>query len=206
MVFTVAYAHVRGESIMGNEWYQEGKLLNKEHSFEDYIACAEHLIKEEYTNPRSLIGYGNSAGGLIMGVVVNRRPELFNTVILDQAYLDVLTTMMDETLPLTTDEYKEWGNPKAAAVYNYIKNYSPYQNIKKQRYPNLLFTASSNDYQTPLWQIAKYVAKVRANNTGDTTILFSTDFGSGHAGSTTGKEWMKKLSFQYAFVYGNLFD
>ncbi len=204
--FTIAYAHVRGESIMGNDWYQDGKLLNKEHSFEDYIACAEHLIREEYTNPRSLIGYGNSAGGLIMGVVINRRPELFNTVILDHAYLDVLTTMMDENLPLTTDEYKEWGNPKEKKVYDYLKKYSPYQNIKKQRYPNLLLMASSNDYQTPLWQIAKYAAKVRANNTGDTTILFSTDFGSGHIGNTTGKNWMKTLSFQYAFVYGNLFD
>ncbi len=204
--FTIVYTHTRGGIAMGNEWYTDGKLLKKENCFNDYIACAEYLIERKYTSPQQLIGYGNSAGGLIMGVVINRRPELFNTVILDHPYLDVLSTMMDESLPLTTDEYKEWGNPKEKEVYNYIKGYSPYQNIKKQNYPNLLFTASSNDFQTPVWQVAKYVAKLKNYNTGNNNILFITDFGSGHIGNTSGKEWLKKLSLQYAFIYGNLFD
>ncbi len=204
--FTIVYAHVRGEQILGNEWYEDGKQMNKENSFDDYIACAEYLIKKKYTDSKHLVGYGNSAGGLIMGVAINRRPELFNTVILDHPYLDVLTTMMDETLPLTTDEYKEWGNPKEKNVYKYIKGYSPYQNIKKQAYPNLLFIASTNDYQTPAWQIAKYVAKLREFNTGSTKVLFDVDFGSGHIGNTTGKEWIKKYAMLYAFVYGNLFE
>ena len=140
-----------------------------------------------------------------MGTVINRRPELFNTVVLDHPYLDALTTMMNDSLPLTTDEYKEWGNPKEKEVYEYIKAYSPYQNIKKQEYPNLLFLASSNDYQTPVWQIAKYVAKLREYNTGANSILFKTDIGSGHIGNTSGKEWIKNLSFQYAYIYGNIF-
>ncbi|PCJ28098.1 MAG: hypothetical protein COA97_02145 [Flavobacteriales bacterium] len=203
--FTIAYAHIRGSITMGNQWYMDGKLLNKENSFNDYISCAEYLIKKKFTTPDQLIGYGNSAGGLIMGTVINRRPELFNTIILDHPYLDVLTTMMNDSLPLTTDEYKEWGNPKDETVYNYIKNYSPYQNIKKQEYPNLLFIASSNDYQTPVWQIAKYVAKLREYNTGTNSILFKTDIGSGHIGNTSGKEWIKNLSFQYAYIYGNIF-
>ncbi len=204
--FTIAYAHIRGEITMGNQWYFDGKLLNKENSFNDYIACAEYLIKKKITTPEYLVGYGNSAGGLIMGTVINRRPELFNTVILDHPYLDVLTTMMNDALPLTTDEYKEWGNPVEPEVYKYIKNYSPYQNIKKQEYPNLLFIAGSNDFQTPVWQIAKYVAKLREYNTGNNNILFKTDIGSGHAGNRSGKEWIKELSFQYAYIYSNLFE
>ena len=203
--FTIAYAHIRGSRTMGNQWYLDGKLLNKENSFDDYIACAEYLIKKKITTPDYLVGYGNSAGGLIMGTVINRRPELFNTVILDHPYLDVLTTMMNDSLPLTTDEYKEWGNPSEKEVYKYIKSYSPYQNIKNQEYPNLLFIASSNDYQTPVWQIAKYAAKLREYNTGANSILFKTDIGSGHIGNTSGKELIKNLSFQYAYIYGNIF-
>jgi protease II len=203
--FTIAYAHIRGSIAMGNQWYLDGKLLNKENSFDDYISCAEYLIKKKITTPDHLIGYGNSAGGLIMGVVINRRPELFNTIVLDHPYLDVLTTMMNDSLPLTTDEYKEWGNPSEKEVYKYIKSYSPYQNIKKQEYPNLLFIASSNDFQTPVWQIAKYVAKLKEFNTGNNSILFKTDIGSGHIGNTSGKEWIKNLSFQYAYIYGNIF-
>jgi protease II len=203
--FTIAYAHIRGSNTLGKQWYFDGKLLNKENSFNDYIACAEYLIEKKYTTSSQLIGYGNSAGGLIMGTVINRRPELFNTVILDHPYLDVLSTMMNDSLPLTTDEYKEFGDPSNIAVYEYMKNYSPYQNITKQEYPNLLFIASSNDYQTPVWQVASYVAKLREYNTGNNSILFRTDFGSGHIGNTSGKEWIKALSFQYGYIYGNIF-
>lgn len=203
--FTIAYAHVRGGSILGKQWHLDGKLLNKENSFNDYIACAEYLIKKKHTDSDHLVGYGTSAGGLVMGVVINRRPELFNTVILDHAYLDVLTTMMNDTLPLTTDHYKEVGNPHEQEFYEYIKAYSPYQNISGQDYPNLLFIAGSNDFQTPTWQIAKCVAKLREMNTSESTILFKTDIGSGHGGSTQNDQWMRDLSFMYAFIYGNLF-
>ena len=203
--FTIAYADVRGGSIMGKQWHEDGKLLNKENTFNDYIACAEYLIKKEYTNADHLVGYGVSAGGLLMGVVINRRPELFNTVILDHAYLDALTSMMNDTLPLTTDHYKEIGNPNDPEFYEYIKGYSPYQNISKQAYPNLLFIAGSNDFQTPVWQIAKYVAKLREMNTSESSILFKTDIGSGHKGSTQEDQWMRDLAFKHAFIYGNLF-
>ena len=204
--YTIVYAHVRGGGELGHNWYLDGKLLNKENTFNDYIACAEYLIKKKYTTPDYLVGYGKSAGGLLMGVVINRRPELFNTVILDHPYLDALTTMMMDTLPLTTDHYKEIGNPKEKIFYDYIKTYSPYQNIKKQNYPNLLFIASSNDFQTPTWQVAEYVAKVKEFNTSTNTILFTTDFGSGHIGSTQSNQWLKDMSFKNAFIYMNLFD
>lgn len=204
--FSVAYAHVRGGSILGNQWYEDGKLLNKENTFSDYIACAEYIIEKKYTDTDHLIGYGQSAGGTVVGVAINRRPELFNTVIFDHAYLDVLTTMMNDTLPLTTDHYKEVGNPREDIYYEYIKNYSPYQNISAQDYPNLLFIGSSNDYQTPNWQIAKFVAKLRELNTSNNTILFKTDIGSGHMGSTRGDQWIRDLSFMYGFIYGNLFN
>lgn len=204
--YTIVYAHVRGGGEMGNQWHIDGQLLNKENTFNDYIRCAEFLIKKEYTDAEHLVGYGNSAGGLLMGVVINRRPDLFNTVILDHPYLDALTTMMMDTIPLTTDHYKEVGNPNDPEVYEYMKNYSPYQNIKKQAYPNLLFIASSNDYQTPTWQIAKYVAKVREYNTGATEIIFKTDIGSGHIGNTNGSQWIKDLAYKYTFVYSNLFN
>ncbi|MFK7786778.1 MAG: prolyl oligopeptidase family serine peptidase [Crocinitomicaceae bacterium] len=204
--FTVAYAHVRGGCILGNQWYNDGKLLNKENTFDDYIACAEHLIKKGYTDSDHLIGYGQSAGGTVIGVAINRRPELFNTVIFDHAYLDVLTTMMNDTLPLTTDHYKEVGNPRDGAYYDYIKNYSPYQNISEQDYPNILLIGGSNDYQTPNWQIAKFAAKLRASNTSQNELLFKTDIGSGHMGSTSGDQWIRDLSFMYGFIYGNLFD
>lgn len=203
--FSIAYAHVRGGQIMGNQWYEDGKLLNKENTFNDYIACAEYLIRKKYTDSDHLVGYGQSAGGLVMGAVINRRPELFNTVILDHAYLDALTTMMNDTLPLTTDHYKEVGNPQEEIYYKLIKGYSPYQNIVEQEYPNLLFIAGSNDYQTPAWQIAKCVAQLRKKNSGTSSILFKTDIGSGHMGSTRGDQWIRDLSFMYGFIYGNLF-
>ncbi len=204
--YTIVYAHVRGGGVLGSNWHLEGKLLNKKNTFNDYISCAEYLIKKKYTTPDYLVGYGVSAGGLLMGAVINRRPELFNTVILDHAYLGALTTMMMDTLPLTTDHYKEIGNPNEKIYYEYIKSYSPYQNIKRQAYPNLFFIASSNDYQTPTWQIAKYVAKVKEYNIGTSTILFKTHFGSGHIGSTFGDDWMKDLAFKNAFIQMNLFE
>lgn len=203
--YTIAYAHVRGESIMGYDWYENGRQMNKMNSFNDYIACARMLIDEGITSPDYLIGYGNSAGGLIAGWAANEYPHLFNTVILDHAYLDVINTMMDESLPLTTDEYKEWGNPNDKTVFEYINNYSPYQKIKKQVYPNMILIASYMDKQTPAWQIAKHAAKLRQCNTAETDILLFTDMKSGHIGNTTGKEWIRSSSRIYSIVNMKLF-
>ncbi|WP_368411509.1 prolyl oligopeptidase family serine peptidase [Cellulophaga sp. 3_MG-2023] len=198
--YTIAYAHVRGESILGQSWYKSGRELQKEKSILDYVACAEYLIKKEYTTSELLIGYGNSAGGLIVAQATNLKPELFNTIILDHPYLDVINTMMNDTLPLTIDEYKEWGNPKNKEVYDYILKYSSYQNIIPQQYPNVLLITSYQDYQTPIWQVAKYTARLRENNLSDSEIIMLTDMNSGHIGNTTGKEWIKLFAETYSFA------
>lgn len=198
--YTIAYAHVRGESILGQSWYKSGRELQKEKSILDYVACAEYLIKKEYTTSELLIGYGNSAGGLIVAQATNLKPELFNTIILDHPYLDVINTMMNDTLPLTIDEYKEWGNPKNKEVYDYILKYSSYQNIIPQQYPNVLLITSYQDYQTPIWQVAKYTARLRENNLSDSEIIMLTDMNSGHIGNTTGKEWIKLFAETYSFT------
>ncbi|NQY05383.1 MAG: prolyl oligopeptidase family serine peptidase [Flavobacteriaceae bacterium] len=198
--YTIAYAHVRGESMLGQLWYKSGRELEKKNSILDYISCAEFLIKKGYTTSKQLIGYGNSAGGLIVAQAVNLNPELFNTIILDHPYLDVLNTMMNDTLPLTIDEYKEWGNPQSKEVYDYILKYSPYQNIRPQQYPNVLLIASYQDYRTPIWQVAKYTARLRENNLSDSEIIMLTDMNSGHIGNTTGKEWIKLFAETYSFT------
>ena len=202
--YTLAYAHVRGESIMGTKWYKMGRAMNKQNSIKDYIACAEHLINKKIAGANSLVGYGNSAGGLIVAQAANERPELFNTLLLDHAYLDVVNTMMNDTLPLTIDEYKEMGNPQQKEVFEYMMAYSPFQNIKAQNYPNMLFTASYQDFQTPVWQIAKYVSKLRENNLANTNIILLTDMNSGHIGSTSEKAWIKLFAEMHSFLHLNL--
>ena len=198
--YTIAYAHVRGESLMGANWYKSGRTDQKMNGILDYLACAEYLIKKGITSSELLIGYGNSAGGLIVGQAINLRPELFNKVVLDHPYLDVVNTMMDEKLPLTIDEYREWGNPKEEAVYQYILKYSPYQNIKKQNYPEVLLMAGYEDWQAPIWQVAKYTAKLREHNLSDNKIIMFTDMRSGHIGNTSGKEWIKKFANMSSFI------
>lgn len=199
--FTIAYAHVRGESILGSGWYKDGRELNKKNSISDYIACAEFLIKKGITSPKTLVAYGNSAGGVVVAQAINERPELFNTAILEHAYLDVVTTMMCDSLPLTIDEYKELGNPQQKEVFDYMEEYSPYQNIKAQAYPNVFLIGSYKDYQTPIWQIAKYTAKLRENNLGGTTIVLLTDMKGDHIGSTIGTEWIKLFARIYSFAH-----
>ena len=198
--YSIAYAHVRGESILGLSWYKSGRELLKENSILDYLSCAEYVIKQKLTTADNLVGYGQSAGGLIIGQPINLKPELFKTVILDHPYLDVVNTMMNDTLPLTIDEYKEWGNPTNLDTYNYLLNYSPYQNISPQKYPNVLLVASYKDYRTPIWQISKYLVNLRENNLSDTNILLLTDMNSGHIGSTTEKEWIKLFSQISSFL------
>ena len=198
--YTIAYAHVRGESILGADWYKQGRVLQKKNSILDYLACTEYLIKKKLTTSDKLVGYGNSAGGLVVAQAANLRPDLFNTLFLDHPYLDVVNTMMNDTLPLTVDEYKEWGNPNEELVFDCIMEYSPYQNIKPQEYPNVLLIAGYEDFRTPVWQIAKYAAKLRENNLGTSEILLCTDMSSGHVGSTSGKEWVKAFAKEYSFV------
>ncbi|GEM_PF-809648 len=202
--YTLVYAHVRGESVLGTHWYRQGRTMNKKKSVDDYLACAQHLIKNGTARPEQLVGYGNSAGGIVVASAVNRQPGLFRTIVLDHAYLDVVNTMMDASLPLTVDEYKEWGNPQDKDVYDYINSYSPYQNIKKQAYPNILLIGSFFDYQTPIWQIAKYHSKLRAYNQGDSEIILLTDMSGGHMGNTNGTEWIKLFAETYSFVHTTL--
>jgi len=200
MGYIIAFAHVRGGGELGEEWYRTGKLLNKINTFEDYVACAKFLTKKYKIKPKQLVGYGLSAGGLIMGYVANNYPQLFGTLIFDRPYLDVVNTMMDSTLALTTMEYDEWGNPNNPIYYNYIKSYSPYQNITKQDYPNMLFLAGYNDEQTPYWQIAKSVAKYRENNTSKSLILLNTNLTAGHRGSVNSSGNTSKLADKYALI------
>ena len=194
---TIAYAGVRGNSDNGKSWYYKGKLLNKKKSITDLIDCAEFLVESKIVTPEQLAIKGNSAGGVIVAQAINLRPSLFQTAILDHPFLDVLNTMLDSTLSLTTEEYLEWGNPNIPKYYKYIKSYSPYQNLKKQNYPNMYITSGFNDNQTPYWQVAKYVAKLRDLNTSNSKIIFRTDFKGGH--TPTGS-WEANTSFTATFI------
>jgi protease II len=202
--YTLAYAHVRGESLLGPDWYAAGRGTAKMNSFLDYIACAQYLIDKEMTDTDHLVAYGNSAGGLVVGWAINEYPGLFHTAILDHPYLDVLNTMMNDSLPLTIDEYKEWGNPNDKDIFHLMQQYSPYQNIRSQSYPHVIVLGSFHDFQTPIGQIAKYVAALRAHQQGDGYITLLTDFDGGHMGSRTGKEWIKRFSQVYGGVYALL--
>lgn len=205
MGYTIATPYVRGSMALGKEWYDSGKLSEKLNSFNDYIDCAEYLIENNYTTSEYLVGYGASAGGLVLGYVANKRPSLFKTLVFDHPFLDVLNTMMYDTLAMTSIEYTEWGNPSTNTQdYKYIKDYSPYQNIKRQEYPNMYFKAGFNDVQTPYWQIVKYVAKIRENSINKPTILLSTDMYSGHMGNTTANSWIISFSEQFSFVNSSL--
>ncbi len=197
----VALAHVRGGSELGRHWYQDGKLENKHHSFSDFISCAELLIDDGYTDASQLIISGGSAGGLLMGTVVNKRPDLFRAVIMHVPFVDVLTTMLDETLPLTVIEYDEWGNPNDPTVYARIRNYSPYDQISAQRYPAMLVTAGLNDPRVGFWEPAKWVARLREQKTGQQPILLKTNLDAGHAGASGRYEYLKEIAFDYAFVF-----
>ena len=204
--FIVAYAHVRGGGELGKEWYSEGKGMNKMNSFEDYISAAKYLQEKFNISPKKFAGYGLSAGGLIVGYAANNYPELFNTLILDRPYLDVINTMTNEDIPLTTSEYKEWGNPKDSLSFNYILKYSPYQNIKAQSFPNMMFLAKFNDEQAPYWQIAKSAAKIRNNNQSNSIILLNTDLNSGHRGSVNPGNSIGEMADRYAFIMYTIMD
>ncbi|MGE0526103.1 MAG: S9 family peptidase [Bdellovibrionales bacterium] len=198
--FVFAIAHVRGGSEMGRSWYENGKFLKKKNTFTDFIAVTEHLHKNGYSSPKHTYAMGRSAGGLLMGAVMNLRPELYNGIIAGVPFVDVLTTMLDASLPLTTAEYEEWGNPNDKKYYEYMKSYSPYDNIRATAYPNLLVSTGLNDTQVPYWEPAKLVAKLRRMNTGKGLVLLKTEMDVGHGGKSGRFERLKQTAMEYAFL------
>ncbi len=198
--FVYAIAHVRGGGEMGRHWYEDGKLLNKKNTFTDFIACAEHLVAEKYTNPKKLAILGGSAGGLTMGAVTNMRPDLFQAVVYSVPFVDVMNTMLDPTIPLTVIEYEEWGNPAEAKYYDYMQSYSPYDNIKPVVYPNILVEGGLNDPRVGYWEPTKLVAKMRTMKTGDNMLILKTNMGHGHMGSSGRYDQYKDVAFEYAFI------
>ncbi len=198
--FIYGIAHVRGGGEMGRIWYEQGKLFNKMNTFTDYIACAEYLIEEKYTSPEYLIMTGGSAGGLLVGAVMNMRPELFKAVVADVPFVDLINTMLDASLPLTVLEYEEWGNPHDAAYYEYMKIYSPYDNVSAQDHPHILITAALNDPRVMYWEPAKWTAKLRSLKTDNNTLLLKTDMAIGHMGASGRYDYLRNVAFEYAFM------
>jgi oligopeptidase B len=197
---TFAIAHIRGGQELGRPWYEDGKLLRKKNTFSDYIACAEHLIDNGYTAADKLVANGGSAGGMLMGVIANERPDLFQTIIAEVAFVDVLRVMLDPSQPLTTSEYVEWGDPRDPAYYDYIASYSPYDNVTAQDYPNLFLTAGIEDDQVPYWQPAKWTARLRATKTDDNVLLLRTNMGAGHGGESGFYDYQRETTWPYAFL------
>ena len=193
-------AHIRGGGELGEEWRQAGRMMNKMNTFTDFIACADHLVKAKYTSKDRLVIEGGSAGGLLMGAVSNLRPDLFKGVIAQVPFVDVLNTMLDASLPLTTSEYIEWGNPNEKAAFDYMKTYSPYDNIAKKDYPAMLVKVSVNDSQVPYWEGAKLVAKLREMKTDKNPLLLKVNFGAGHGGSSGRYDALKETAYDYAFA------
>lgn len=198
--FVFAIAHVRGGKEMGRCWYEQGKLLRKKNTFADFIACAEHLIRQGYTRPEKLAIYGGSAGGLLVGAVLNERPELFAAAIASVPFVDVVNTMLDPSIPLTVIEYDEWGNPNDKQYYEYIKSYAPYENVRAQRYPHLLVATGLNDSRVQYWEPAKWVARLRARKTDQNRLLLKTKMSAGHGGPSGRYEQLRETAFQYAYL------
>lgn len=198
--FVAAVAHIRGGGEMGRDWYNDGKMLNKKNTFTDFIACAEYLIAEKYTSNQKLVIQGRSAGGLLMGAVVNMRPDLFQAVVAAVPFVDVINTMLDATIPLTVVEYEQWGNPNEETYYRYMLSYSPYDNVEAKMYPNMLITAGLNDPRVQYWEPAKWTAKLRAMKTDKNVLLLKTEMGVGHGGPSGRYERLKEQAFIYAFI------
>ncbi len=202
--FVYAIAHIRGGQEMGRSWYDQGKLLNKKNTFTDFIACAEYLIAQNYTNSAKLAISGASAGGLLMGAVTNLRPDLYKTVVAKVPFVDVINTMLDPTIPLTVEEYTQWGNPNDKEYYDYMKSYSPYDNVIAQNYPNILITAGLNDPRVAYWEPTKWTAKLRKLKTDHNLLLLKTNLGAGHGGPSGRYDAIKETAFEYAFVLTTL--
>ena len=198
--FVFAIAQIRGGSDLGEQWYEDGKLLKKKNTFTDFIACSEKLIEDKYTSANKLAAMGGSAGGLLMGAVANMRPDLYQTIVAQVPFVDVITTMFDESLPLTVGEYEEWGNPNEEEYYNYIKSYSPYDNVTSLDYPNILITGGINDSQVLFHEPAKWTAKLRSLKTDDNILLLRMNMESGHGGATGRYSRIKDIAFEFAFI------
>ncbi|MDR2224190.1 MAG: S9 family peptidase [Flavobacteriaceae bacterium] len=199
--FIYAIAHIRGGEDMGRQWYEDGKLLEKWNTFDDFIACSEYVIAEGYTSAAHLYAEGGSAGGLLMGVVVNKRPELYNGVIAQVPFVDVMTTMLDDTIPLTTGEYDEWGNPNEKEYYDYMLSYSPIDNVIAQDYPNMYVSTGLHDSQVQYWEPAKWIAKLRVMKTNDKQLYLDTNMEAGHGGASGRFEALKEVAKEFAFMF-----
>lgn len=198
--FVFAIAHIRGGEEMGREWYEAGKMEFKKNTFTDFISCAEYLIEKKYTHPKQLFAQGGSAGGLLMGAIANIRPDLWRGIIADVPFVDVVNTMLDERIPLTTNEYDEWGNPNEKEAYDYIKSYAPYENIQQQAYPYMLVTTGLHDSQVQYFEPAKWVAKLRDYHTGNQVIMLKTEMNYGHGGASGRFDFLKEIALEYAFL------
>ncbi|WP_313234424.1 S9 family peptidase [Sphingobacterium multivorum] len=199
--FIYALAHIRGGEEMGRQWYEDGKMMHKMNTFYDFVDCGKYLIDRHYCTPEHLYAQGGSAGGLLMGVVANIAPELYHGIIAQVPFVDVVNTMLDDTIPLTTNEYDEWGNPNEKEAYSYMKAYSPYENIEAKEYPNLLVTTGLHDSQVQYFEPAKWVAKLRATKTGGTVLLLKTDMDYGHGGASGRFDYLKEIALEYAFLF-----
>lgn len=198
--FVYAIAHIRGGQEMGRQWYEDGKMLKKKNTFTDFIACGRFLVAERYTAPEHLYAMGGSAGGLLMGAVVNMAPDLWHGIVAQVPFVDVVNTMLDETIPLTTNEYDEWGNPNDEEAYLYMKSYSPYENIAAKNYPNILVTTGLHDSQVQYFEPAKWVAKLRAMKTDNNVLLLKTEMDFGHGGASGRFDYLKEVALEYAFL------
>jgi oligopeptidase B len=202
--FVFAIAHIRGGQELGRDWYENGKFLKKKNTFTDFIDCSEYLIQQKFTSPEKLVAMGGSAGGLLMGAVNNMRPDLYKAIVAQVPFVDVVTTMLDETIPLTTGEYDEWGNPNDKTYYDYMLSYSPYDNVEKKNYPNMLVTTGLHDSQVQYWEPAKWVAKLRDMKTDKNTLLLHTNMKAGHGGASGRFESIKEIALEYGWLMGVL--
>ncbi len=200
--FIYAIAHIRGGEDLGRQWYEDGKMMKKKNTFTDFIDCGEYLVNQNYTSKEHLYAQGGSAGGLLMGAVVNMAPDLWHGVIAQVPFVDVVNTMLDESIPLTTNEFDEWGNPKNKDAYFYMKSYSPYENIEPKNYPNILVTTGLHDSQVQYFEPAKWVAKLRALKTDKNALLLKTNMEFGHGGASGRFDYLKDVALNYAFIFG----
>jgi oligopeptidase B len=198
--FIFAIAHIRGGQYLGRQWYEDGKLFKKKNTFSDFVDCSKYLIENNYTSAKHHYAMGGSAGGLLMGAVINLAPELYNGVVAQVPFVDVVTTMLDDSIPLTTGEYDEWGNPNEKEYYEYMKSYSPYDNVANKSYPNMLVTTGLHDSQVQYWEPAKWVARLRAQNKNTSQLYLQTNMEAGHGGASGRFEALKEVAAEYAFL------
>lgn len=199
--FVFAIANIRGGEEMGRQWYEDGKLMKKKNTFTDFISAGEYLVEQKFTSKKHLYAHGGSAGGLLMGAVSNMAPDLWNGIIADVPFVDVINTMLDESIPLTTNEFDEWGNPKKKDAYDYMKSYSPYENVEKKAYPNILVTTGLHDSQVQYFEPAKWVAKLRATKTDKNVLLLKTNMEFGHGGASGRFDYLKDVALRWAFLF-----